>query len=147
MLIEVCTPSLADLSDMYGIECRANDWPWSESLLGSNFGDRYHNGLLLVDGVAAGFYIADYVAGESNLMNISVDPAWQGQKLGLQLLSHYLTQTAAMGCTSWWLEVRLSNIKAQNLYEKVGYIQVGYRENYYASEDDGEDALVLQRSL
>lgn len=147
MLIEIRTPTPDDLPDMYGIECCANDWPWSESLLASNFGERYHNGLLLVDGMAAGFYIADYVAGESNLMNISVDPAWQGQKLGLKLLEHYLAQTTGMGCTSWWLEVRLSNVKAQNLYEKVGYIQVGYRENYYASEDDGEDALVLQRSL
>lgn len=147
MMIEICTPTPDDLPDMYGIECRANDWPWSESLLASNFGERYHNGLLLVDGVAAGFYIADYVAGESNLMNISVDPAWQGKKLGLKLLEYYLAHTAGMGCNSWWLEVRLSNVKAQNLYEKVGYIQVGYRENYYASADDGEDALVLQRLL
>lgn len=145
MLLEIREPVLDDLSVMLQIEQAANAYPWSESLLASNFGDRYHNGLLIRDGEAVGFYIADWVAGESTLMNISIDPLWQGQHLGACLMQHYLDQTEQMGCQCWWLEVRLSNEKAQNLYRKLGYSQVGYRKNYYSAGDTREDALVLQR--
>ena len=39
------------------------------------------------------------------------------------------------------LEVRSSNIKAQNLYKKFGFIQEGIRKKYY--EDNKEDAILM----
>jgi len=39
------------------------------------------------------------------------------------------------------LEVRRSNIVAQNLYHSFGFIDVGYRKRYY--EDNKEDALLM----
>ena len=39
------------------------------------------------------------------------------------------------------LEVRASNITAQNLYRKLGFQDGGIRKNYYT--DDHEDALVM----
>ena len=38
------------------------------------------------------------------------------------------------------LEVRRSNKVAQNLYHKLGFIDVGYRKRYY---ENSEDALVM----
>ena len=38
------------------------------------------------------------------------------------------------------LEVRRSNLVAQNLYKRLGFIELGVRKRYY--EDNGEDALL-----
>ena len=45
-----------------------------------------------------------------------------------------------LGATSFSLEVRESNIKAQNLYLKSGYTKSGIRKGYYS---DGENAIVM----
>ena len=39
------------------------------------------------------------------------------------------------------LEVRKSNVVAQNLYVSLGFIKLGVRKRYY--EDNGEDALIM----
>ena len=39
------------------------------------------------------------------------------------------------------LEVRISNLPAIHLYEKLGFEQVGKRAGYY--RDNGEDALLM----
>ena len=43
------------------------------------------------------------------------------------------------------LEVRESNIAAQNLYKKYDFVESGIRPNYYA--DDNEDAIIMWKKL
>ena len=50
----------------------------------------------------------------------------------------YLSNLGAAYAT---LEVRKSNVTAQNLYKSLGYVSVGVRKRYY--EDNGEDALLM----
>jgi ribosomal-protein-alanine N-acetyltransferase len=40
-----------------------------------------------------------------------------------------------------FLEVRVSNFKARNLYKKVGFQEIGIRKNYYRIPE--EDAVVM----
>jgi len=48
------------------------------------------------------------------------------------------------GSEMLFLEVRLSNISAQNLYLKLGFNEIGMRENYYRlSGGRREDALIF----
>jgi ribosomal-protein-alanine N-acetyltransferase len=44
-----------------------------------------------------------------------------------------------------FLEVRVSNIAARKLYEKIGFVQVGQRKAYY--QHPAEDALILKISF
>ena len=53
-------------------------------------------------------------------------------------LMQYLSNLGAAYAT---LEVRKSNVTAQNLYKSLGYVSVGVRKRYY--EDNGEDALLM----
>lgn len=41
------------------------------------------------------------------------------------------------------LEVRASNMVAQNLYGKYGFLSYGKRPKYYS--DNGEDAIIMWR--
>ena len=72
----------SDFEAIYPIEQAAHQEPWSQANLLSCFGPRYLNGLMLVDGRPAGFYISDLVAGDSSLMNICVHPDFQGRGWG-----------------------------------------------------------------
>ena len=144
-MLEYRPLTLADVPAMLPIERGAHRIPWSESLLQDSFGERYCSVGGWRDGQLVGFYIADQLLDESTLHNICVDPGYQGQGLGRELLAHYLQQSAAAGCRCWWLEVRRSNLCAQHLYLQAGYQQVGVRKGYYRAEQGSEDALVMCR--
>ena len=141
-----CRPlSAAQLALMWPIECAAHRFPWSESLLASSFGERYLCVGLWSAAQLLGFYVADWLLDESTLHNICVDPHYQRLGYGALLLNDYLQRSAALGCQTWWLEVRNSNVGAIALYQRYGYHQVGCRKGYYRSDDGVEDALVLSR--
>lgn len=131
---------------MLEIEQAAHLHPWSAALLADSFGDRYLAVGLWQDGLLQGFYVADWLLDESTLHNICVHPRVQGLGLGHQLLDDYLQRSAGLGCGQWWLEVRVGNQRARQLYDRAGYRQVGQRRAYYRNADgSSEDACVLQR--
>lgn len=144
-MIEFVELTLADVPAMLQVEQAAHKLPWSENLLLACFGSRYHNVGVWQDQRLLGFYIADSVLDESTLYNICVHPDCQGQGWGRALLEHYQQWSQSVDCHLWWLEVRVSNLRAQRLYLAAGYQQVGERKGYYRTTDGVEDALVMQR--
>ena len=52
-----------------------------------------------------------------------------------------------MGCKKIFLEVRVSNNHAIELYNKTGFKKVSIRKNYYRLPDGKEDALVMSKRL
>jgi ribosomal-protein-alanine N-acetyltransferase len=71
---------------------------------------------------------------------IGVDPDYQGQGIGRQLLEHLLEY--ADGGTVF-LEVRIDNEPAIKLYESVGFVRMGLRRRYYRAS--GADAYTMRR--
>ena len=57
------------------------------------------------------------------------------------MLAEGLAQARTLGAELAWLEVRISNLAAQALYESFGFKEVGRRRRYY--DDTQEDALLL----
>ncbi|MGL4207450.1 MAG: ribosomal protein S18-alanine N-acetyltransferase, partial [Aeromonadaceae bacterium] len=136
-----------DLPAMLEVEQLAHPYPWSEAVLASSFGERYRNLGLWHGSLLVGFSIADLLLDESTLHNICLRPDYRGRGWGRLLLEHYLTLTHEQGCRQWWLEVRRSNLLAQQLYLRAGYQQVGVRKGYYQTHSGTEDALVMLRTL
>ena len=135
----------SDFELVYPIEQAAHKEPWSQANLLSCFGPRYLNGLMLVDGRPAGFYISDLVAGDSSLMNICVHPAFKGKGLGRALLQAYLSRSKQAGAEAWFLEVRAGNHTAISLYEGAGFAEYCRRADYYGTGNDREDAVLMSR--
>ena len=81
------------------------------------------------------------IVDEAHISTIAIDPTWQrlglGELLLLELMEHALQRQAVL----MTLEVRVSNIPAQALYEKYRFQYVGRRKNYYA--DNKEDAHIM----
>lgn len=143
----ICVLQPSDLPAMLTVEQLAHPYPWSEALLASSFGERYRNLGLWDEAELVGFAIAEQLLDESTLHNICLLPGCRGQGWGRLLLQHYLTLTQELGCQQWWLEVRRSNLVAQQLYLRAGYQQVGVRKGYYQTHNGSEDALVMRRIL
>ncbi len=82
-----------------------------------------------------------YVIDEAHISTIAVHPGWRGHGVGERLLRAALKHALGLGATMATLEVRVSNVAAQNLYRKYHFEEVGLRKQYY--RDNGEDALLM----
>lgn len=71
----------------------------------------------------------------ADMMNFAVDPNYQGQGYGDQILSYVLDLLIKKGVKTFALEVRRSNQRARKLYEKYGFKESHLRKNYYENED------------
>jgi ribosomal-protein-alanine N-acetyltransferase len=86
----------------------------------------------------AGFWL---MVDEAHISTIAVRPDWRGLGLGELLLAAMLERATGLEADRATLEVRVSNITAQNLYHKYGFRRAGLRRRYY--RDNDEDALIM----
>ena len=77
------------------------------------------------------------------MMNLAVAPEYRRQGIGETLVTELEAQLKNEKVTCLTLEVRVSNESAIGLYEKLGFVQVGRRPNYY--HNPKEDALILRK--
>ena len=91
----------------------------------------------------AAYGVFHFLGDEFEVINIAVDPARRGQRLGSHLFAHVLQQADKAGMLQGHLEVRAGNEPAKRLYLRHGFAVVGVRKRYYP--DTGEDALVMRR--
>lgn len=81
---------------------------------------------------------------EAHVANIAIHPKMRGRGIGELLLRTLLEEAVKRGLNVSLLEVRKSNIVAQNLYRKYGYQVIGIRPSYYLFPR--EDAVVMKLS-
>ena len=88
-----------------------------------------------------GFTSMWVMADEAHITNIAVRQSYQRQGIGELLLISIIDLAIELKASIVTLEVRVSNLTAQSLYQKYGFAQVGLRRNYYT--DNREDALLM----
>ncbi|MFL7811192.1 MAG: ribosomal protein S18-alanine N-acetyltransferase [Anaerolineae bacterium] len=86
----------------------------------------------------AGFWL---LVDDAHIATIGVRATAQGKGLGELLLVSLFDRARALGARRATLEVRVSNVKAQALYEKYRFEKVSLRRRYYADND--EDAFIM----
>ncbi|WDH76215.1 MULTISPECIES: ribosomal protein S18-alanine N-acetyltransferase [Exiguobacterium] len=92
-----------------------------------------------------GFVGVWQIVDEGHITNIAVLPEFRGQGIGNQLLAELVTFAKSKGLVGLTLEVRVSNVGAQKLYEQFGFMQAGRRRRYY--QDNNEDAYIYWAKL
>lgn len=95
------------------------------------------------DGVVVGYWIGSRIDDEAELANLAVDPSRRRGGVGGQLLDHFLQHVGAHQRTTVFLEVRASNVGAQELYLRRGFEAIHRRKGYYSQPI--EDAVVMVR--
>lgn len=81
------------------------------------------------------------IVDEGHVCTLAVQPDWRGRRLGELLLVTLIERSCALNASVVTLEVRTSNLVAQQLYRKYGFSVVGLRKGYYS--DNHEDALIM----
>jgi ribosomal-protein-alanine N-acetyltransferase len=142
--IQIRALRLADLTDVEGIERRAYPTPWSRSMFASELGKPTSVCLGAFEGdQLVGYVVNSRYVDAWHVMNVAVDPDYQGRGIATQLLERLFELTADDGRDGYTLEVRVSNAIAIQLYEKLGFEARGLRRGYYT--DNREDALIMWR--
>jgi ribosomal-protein-alanine N-acetyltransferase len=137
------TATLKDLNELLFIEEQAHHYPWSESTLRWCIEQPHIQCFILQkERELIGFAIYESVIDEATLLNIAVHPFMQGKGFGKQLLQQSLLQLED-GVQKIFLEVRASNVVAQQLYQTIGFTAFGSRKNYYPTADGKEDAQLF----
>jgi len=126
--------------DLFGEEA------WSRQMLQGELREQPRSRYYLVavdDGVITGYAGLMTAAAQADVLTIAVAADRWGQGTGTALLEALLAEAARRGCTEVFLEVRTDNTRAQRLYRRYGFVQIGIRKGYY--QPSGADALVMRR--
>ena len=95
--------------------------------------------------MVAGYVGSQTVMDETDMMNVAVHPDHRRKGIAEELVLSLVEALKEKGSHCLTLEVRASNTPAITLYEKMEFIQVGLRKNYYRNPK--EDALILRKPL
>ncbi len=125
------------------------DEAWTEGMLASELAGvasgRYY--LVAEDGRELAGYAGLLTpgGGQADVLTLAVAEQRWGQGLGAALLDALLDEAGRRGCGEVFLEVRVDNVRAQRLYQRRGFAEIGIRRGYY--QPSGTDALVMRLTL
>ena len=135
-----------DLGEVAAIEaaCYPDPWPY-EGLAFELKENTFCRCFVAEDGGAVVGYAFVWVVYEmAHLINIAVRAESRGRGHGEALLRHVMEHARREGAQTLYLEVRVNNDAAIELYRKYGFEERGVKENYYR---DGTAALLMEAPL
>ncbi|MCS4295893.1 ribosomal-protein-alanine N-acetyltransferase [Comamonas sp. BIGb0152] len=137
-----------DLDRLLEVENQCYSHPWTRGNFIDSMAMGYAMQLLWVDQELIGYFVAMQGVDELHLLNITVNPRYQRQGWAQVLLDQLRSWAATVQAQAIWLEVRISNVRAQQIYLQFGFESVGLRKRYYpVSHVEREDAMVMRYLL
>lgn len=142
-----------DLSQVVALEQNAQASPWSrlsfeESLTRSQLSSEHACRVLHIGDDIVGYHVVSSVVDELHILNVVAATHLQGIGLGHRLMQDIIEFAESKSKDKVFLEVRASNIIAQNLYQKWQFKHIAMRKQYYRNSDSSlpkEDAMVFLR--
>ncbi|MRW92776.1 ribosomal-protein-alanine N-acetyltransferase [Duganella sp. FT80W] len=136
----------SDLEEVLALEESVYPHPWSMANFVDSLNSQYEAWVLRDrDGYLLGYFLLMAIVDEAHLLNVAVSAEKQGQGLGRFLLNQSVACARGLGMESMLLEVRPSNTRALQIYERYGFKQIGRRKGYYpAANQQREDAIVMR---
>lgn len=149
MKIEISKLTHDDLDGIYEVEKDAFPIPWPIS----SFEEELKNILATylvakIDNKVVGYIGMWFVMDECHITNIAVHSEYRKNGIASKLINEMLKLCTEHETTYIMLEVRASNIPAQNLYSKFGFTEEVVRKDYYKNPDNTrEDAIVMSKEM
>lgn len=132
-----------DIDEILEIEKASFPSPWTRKAFLTELKERDSSHFLVAksEGRVVGYAGFWLVFDEAHITNLAVHSDYRRKKIGERLIRFLLKLAVSKGAKKATLEVRPSNIAAQNLYKKFGFEMEGIQKGYYS--DTGEDALIM----
>lgn len=133
--------------EAYYIQTHCHAFPWSEKIFLDCLTKPYFAFQLRHEQMVVGYFVGLAVSVEATLMDIGVSDDFQGRGYGRALLKAFLLECHKRQLSEAWLEVRVSNTKAIELYQSTGFEVIEQRKDYYPALEGKEDALIMKLEL
>ena len=135
--------TLSDVPAVHRLEEVIFSTPWTEKDFVYEMTENKVARYLVIEeaGEIAAFAGAHIILDQAHVTNIAVRQDCRGRGLGRMITRALMQYASNLGAEYLTLEVRQSNVKAQNLYKSLGFVKVNVRKRYY--EDTGEDAWLM----
>lgn len=136
-----------DLKQVLRIERQSFPTPWSYSLFKHELLNSFAGTMVVEtepeegESKIIGYTCFWLIVEETHITNIAVDPEHRRKGIGERMLQKITEDARAGGIKTITLEVRVSNMAAQRMYSKLGFLPGGMRKGYYS--DNREDALIM----
>jgi ribosomal-protein-alanine N-acetyltransferase len=145
MEIRIDRAKKRDIPRILQIERQSFPTPWSEWVFKQELENKHSHFLVAKlkekRKEIVGYLVMWIVLDEAHISNIAVAPEHRRKGIGEMLMRYALEMAKSRGVFKVTLEVRETNLPAQNLYRKLGFRLLGVRKEYYT--DTGEDALLM----
>jgi len=140
---------ICDVEAVVAVERNAYDFPWSRGNFIDSLSAGYEAEMLIgAHGKLIGYYVAMPGVDEMHLLNLTVAPAFRQRGHARELLDVLEQRCREQGLATLWLEVRTGNLRAQQVYARRGFTEIGVRRGYYpAGALRREDALVMSMAV
>jgi ribosomal-protein-alanine N-acetyltransferase len=132
-----------DVSAVVDLDKKSFSLPWPERSFRFELTDNPASRCWVAerDGNVVGMIVVWLIVDDAHVATIAIDPEYRREGIGKRLLAHALRQMIRDGARSSFLEVRESNLAAQEMYRKFGFEVTGRRRRYY--RDNDEDAILM----
>lgn len=141
--IDILSLKLEHIDSVLIIDTLCFPTPWSrESFQKEIENNKFARYIIAKKGeVVIGYAGMWLILDEGHITNIAVHPEYRGIGTGKLLLEALIEICKIESVNSITLEVRKSNLVAQSLYKKYGFVEEGIRKEYYG--DNREDAIIM----
>ncbi len=146
-MVTIRSMTYGDLKQVIDVETRAYPHPWTLGIFRDCLRVGYQAWVLTMERSVIGYGVMMQSPGEAHLLNICIDPDYQGRGLGRHFLRFLVDRAKRDGVDMLLLEVRRSNRLAHALYLSEGFHELGVRKAYYPTDDGREDAIILAKTL
>ncbi len=91
----------------------------------------------------AAIILISLVQDEGEILTLCTSPNYRNQKIAQNLLEHSIKYLYIKHTLKLFLEVSVKNTNAIQLYEKLGFSRLAIRKNYYKTNKEINDAVVM----
>ena len=135
--------TISDVPAVHRLEQAIFSMPWSEKDFVYEMTENKVARYLVIEetGEIIAFAGAHIILDQAHVTNIAVRQDCRGRGLGRMITRALMQYASNLGAEYLTLEVRQSNVTAQNLYKSLSFVKVNVRKRYY--EDTGEDAWLM----
>ena len=134
-----------DNKDVADLEQVCFAYPWNYEMVAETQAQSTFLGAVAeVGGKIVGYAGAIYCFNQADIALVAVKPEFRRQGVAQKLISQLEEWLLQKKVNEVFLEVRVSNTPARELYKRIGFNEVGIRRKYY---EDAEDAIVMLKVI
>ena len=136
-----------DCSPLQQLHREIDSSPWSAEQFSQCLEPPHRSFVAVLEEELVGFLVFVVIERQAEILNFGIHQAKQGQGFGRAFLREVLADLPEK-TEDIFLDVRVSNLRASNLYHSLGFKTVAVRREYYRMAGGGrEDGLVMKLAM